>query len=96
MTRIQPTVPGMVEGIISDRPRILQCQECGVTDDAASVGSPQLGLRKPVVVHLRSSLRFHSVQPWPDGRTDNPRLCRDCRLARGCHCQRCDEERRQP
>ena len=35
--------------------------------------------------------RFHSGG-WPDG--TNPRLCRDCRLARGCDCRNCQHERR--
>ena len=35
--------------------------------------------------------RFHSGG-WPDG--TNPRLCRDCRLARGRDCRNCQHERR--
>lgn len=80
-------------GILSLSPRVLQCEECGVTADAATVGLPETALKQPQLVHLLSGLRFHT-NPWPDGRTDNPRLCRECRLARGCRCWSCDWERR--
>lgn len=70
-------------GILSLSPRVLQCEECGVTADAATVGLPVTALKQPQLVHLLSGLRFHA-HSWPDGRTDNPRLCRACRLARGC------------
>jgi hypothetical protein len=90
---IFPTVPGCPNGIISREPRILQCQECGVTADAASVGLPESGRRNPALVHILSDLHFHT-HPWPDGRTDNFRLCRACRLARGCECWNCRDERR--
>ena len=84
---------GHPPGILSLSPRVLQCEECGVTADAATVGLPETALKQPQLVHLLSGLRFHA-HSWPDGRTDNPRLCRACRLARGCHCWSCDWERR--
>ena len=84
---------GNPTGILSLTPRVLQCQECGVTADATTIGLPVTALAKPQLVHLLSGLRFHA-HSWPDGRTDNPRLCRDCRLARGCRCWSCDWERR--
>lgn len=90
---IFPTVPGTVNGIVSLDPRILQCQECGATDDADSVGLSETGRRNPAMVHILSSMRFHP-RPWSGGQTDNPRLCRDCRLARGCGCLMCADERR--
>ena len=64
----------------------------GVTADADTVGLPETALKQPQLVHLLSGLRFHA-HTWPDGRTDNPRLCRACRLARGCRCWSCDWER---
>lgn len=66
---------GHPPGILSLSPRVLQCEECGVTADAATVGLPETALKQPQ-------------------RTDNPRLCRACRLARGCHCWSCDWVRR--
>lgn len=90
---IFPTVAGCPSGIVSKFPRVLQCQECGVTADAATVGLPETGLAKPALVHILSDLRFHS-RPWTGGHTDNPRLCRVCRLARGCQCHGCRDERR--
>lgn len=83
---------GDPSGIVSITPRVLRCEECGVTADAASVGLPATALHKPQLVHLLSGLHFHS-QPWPDDRTDNPRLCRACRVARGCHCWNCGRDR---
>lgn len=38
-------------------------------------------------------LRFHAA-PWTSGHTDNPRLCVACRIARGCICVWCADERR--
>ncbi len=69
---------GHPPGILSLSPRVLQCEECGVTADAATVGLPETALKQPQLVHLLSGLRFHA-HSWPDGRTDNPRLCRACR-----------------
>lgn len=89
---ILPTVAGMVAGIVSDAPRVIQCQECGVTDDADSVGLPETGRRNPAMVHILSSLHFHS-RPWSGGQVDNPRLCRACRQARECTCVECRSER---
>ena len=90
---LAPTVPGCVEGIISLDPRVLQCQECGATADADSVGLSVTGRQNPAMVHLLSGLHFHPL-PWSGGQTDNPRLCRDCRMARSCDCMRCEDERR--
>lgn len=89
---IHPTVPGSVEGIISLSPRVIQCQECGVTDDPDTVGLPVTARKNAAFVHVLSSLHFHAA-PWTTGHTDNPRLCRECRLARGCECGGCGRER---
>lgn len=86
---LRPTIPGFTEGIVSVDPRVLQCQECGITDSSETLG---IGPGKPSLVHILSTLRFHT-HGWPDGRTDNPRLCRKCRLARGCDCTECRCER---
>ena len=86
--RIYPTAPGCVEGIISRDPVRIQCQECGRIDSALSLG---LKRTTPAAVIQASTIRFHPAG-WGD-KTD-PRLCRVCRLARGCTCHRCTEERR--
>lgn len=78
-------------GVVSITPRILECQECGVRDDADTVGLPRSARANPNLVHVCSTLRFHP-RGWPDG--TNPRLCKQCRLARGCKCWRCEWERR--
>lgn len=90
-----PTVPGCVDGIVSLSPAIIQCRECGVTDTCESVGLPsKAGERGELaIVVILSDIRFHP-RTWDDGRTDNPRLCRPCRLARGCTCQHCNDERK--
>jgi len=73
-----PTLPNSVEGIVGEGPWRVQCQECGV-----------IGEHRILLHAIRShELLFHE---WPDGA--NPRLCRDCRLARNCACHRCAEER---
>ena len=90
---IEPTLPNRPNGIISLDPRVLQCQECGVKADADSVGLPESGRQHPALVHILSALHFHS-RPWTTGQTDNPRLCRACRLGRGCTCPACNDERR--
>lgn len=92
---IAHTLPGKVEGVISLDPLTVQCQECGATDDPDTVGLPRTA-RTPegeVLVVILSGIRFHA-RAWPDGRTDNPRLCRACRLSRGCRCVSCESERR--
>ena len=83
MTAQLPTLAGMVDGIVG-RDLLgwtVQCRECG---DTATDG----WLFRLVGIQ---AIRFHRGG-WPDG--TNPRLCRACRLARGCHCTGCDEERR--
>ncbi len=65
---IYPTGPGNALGVISDHPRILQSQECGVTDDPETLGVPLGGVRNPSLVHILSSLRFHSRE-WTSGHT---------------------------
>lgn len=79
-----PTLAGMVEGIVGHDLLgwTVQCRECGDTNTHAV---PLLAMSYP------KNIRFH-YGGWPDG--TNPRLCRACRLARGCHCTGCGEERR--
>lgn len=89
---IEPTIPGTVNGIVSLDPRVLQCQDCGAKDDADTVGLPETARKRPNLVHIRSSMRFH-VGGWDGDPDNNPRLCRDCRLARGCTCGSCEYER---
>lgn len=78
-----PTLPGCIDGIVGNDLLgwTVQCRECGTTKTG------------PHLILLVSSLgfRFHTPS-WPDG--TNPRLCRACRLARGCTCWSCGEERR--
>lgn len=88
---IYPSATG-VPGIISVDPVAIQCQECARIDTVESLGLGEWarhGCR--LVVHSR--IRFHP-SPWTSGHTDNPRLCIACRLARGCECTRCSDERR--
>lgn len=77
-----PTLPGVVDGIISIDPPRLQCRGCGRIDE----GKPG----KMNLLIITSDIYFHGAG-WPDG--TNPRLCQTCRLARGCDCSRCDELR---
>ena len=67
-----------------------------LTDLFAGAGGSSTGAVQSGRVEVRMAanhwLRFHT-HSWPDGRTDNPRLCRACRLARGCRCWSCDWER---
>ncbi|MBB1511997.1 hypothetical protein H5399_05180 [Tessaracoccus sp. MC1627] len=81
MSTMLPTLPGLVEGIVAQDLLgwAVQCRGCG-----------HIGRGRWVLLAvLDGGLRFHE---WPDG--TNPRLCRDCRLARGCTCYYCAEERR--
>ena len=81
MTAQLPTLPGLVDGIV-ERDLLgwaVQCRECGRIGRGATV----------LLAILDGGIRFHEL---PDG--TNPRLCRDCRLARGCDCYHCGEERR--
>ena len=91
---IHPTVPGLVNGIISRDPRQIQCQECGCIEDWETTGGRPDRRVNPAMVHILSSLHFHT-RTWTSGHADNPRLCRDCRLARGCTCGNCADERHQ-
>ena len=68
-----PTLPGMVEGIVSMDPPTLQCQECGVLDTLEAHGMRSDKDRIGLLIVL-SKIHFHG-QAWPDERTDNPRLC---------------------
>lgn len=90
---IYPTVPGKVEGIISVDPLRVQCQECGLLGDAESVGLRTSAVENTALVIILSGIHFHWPD-WPDG--TNPRLCRPCRLARGCTCSWCADDRRRP
>lgn len=85
MTAQLPTLPDMVDGIVGrDLLGVtLQCRDCGDTVTATRIWQ---------AIRARA-MHFHAIG-WPDG--TNPRLCRDCRLARGCRCERCEEERRTP
>lgn len=86
----RPTLPGMVEGIVCLEPFTIQCRECGAVDTQESVRAPA---SRPHVTVLLSSIRFHPTV-WTTGHTDNPRLCKACRQARGCQCESCSAERR--
>lgn len=81
MTTQLPTLPVYLDGIVGFDLLgwTVQCSECATT---ATDG----WLFRLVSMQ---GFRFH---PWPDG--TNPRLCRNCRLARGCGCQSCTDERR--
>lgn len=84
MTAQLPTLAGMVDGIVG-RDLLgwtVQCRQCGDTATSPMMLTAMRGTK---------AIRFHHGG-WPDG--TNPRLCRACRLARGCHCYGCDEERR--
>lgn len=84
---IEPPAPGCIDGIVSVDPPRVQCQECGVIADRDSLGLKRGGIGLVVIC---SGIRFHA-KPWPDG---NPRLCRACRVSRGCTCVVCAWERR--
>ena len=79
--RIAPTLGGCVDGVICDDPWTVACRDCGRT-----------GTGKHVLLAILDGddCRFH-IGGWPDG--TNPRLCRACRLARGCDCRLCRKER---
>ena len=82
MTTAQlPTLPGHVEGVVEHTlvDWAVQCRECGRIGRGTRV----------LLAILDGGIRFHE---WPDG--SNPRLCRDCRQARGCSCWSCTEERK--
>lgn len=89
--RLLPTVPGKVEGIVNLDPPTLQCQECGELDTLEAHGMRSDPERLGLLVVL-SKTHFHG-QTWPDGHTDNPRLCRSCRIKRGCRCSECKADR---
>ena len=77
-----PTLPGCVDGVVGHDLTgwTVQCRDCGRTST-----------NEVVLLAIRErETRFHT-RGWPDG--SNPRLCRECRLNRGCHCQNCEEER---
>lgn len=79
MTELLATLPGHAEGIIARDPWRIQCQECGLISQDKSA----------LIAIRRHGLIFHT---WPDG--TSTRLCRTCRLERGCRCENCEEERR--
>lgn len=83
---IRPTLPGKVAGVVCMEPFTVQCQACGV--EASGTGRNAVSL-----VVLTSGILFHPTA-WTTGHTDNPRMCRDCRMGRGCECHRCKDERR--
>ena len=78
-----PTLPGMVDGVVGHDLLgwTVQCRSCGATSTHTNL---LLAIRT-------AGMHFHNGG-WDDG--INPRLCRDCRLARGCDCWRCQEDRR--
>lgn len=83
MAELLPTLPGMVDGIVG-RDLLgwtVQCSQCGTTNTDPSL---------LIAMRGKTAIRFH-YGAWDDG--TNPRLCRDCRLGRGCDCQGCREER---
>ena len=90
---ILPSVTG-VPGIVGLDPVRIQCQQCGVIDDPDTLGC-RTAHRNPSLAVVLSDIRFHA-DLWSSGHTDNPRLCRDCRQARGCTCTSCSDERRCP
>ena len=79
--RAAPTLDDCVDGVICDDPWTVACRDCGRT-----------GTGKHVLLAILDGddCRFH-IGGWPDG--TNPRLCRACRLARGCDCYGCQCER---
>lgn len=80
-------------GIINRDPYTVQCAQCGATDDPDTLGVPISGRRNPNLVLVLTTIRFHA-KGWDDG--TNPRLCQQCRLARGCTCWSCAAARRTP
>jgi hypothetical protein len=74
-----PTMPGLVDGIVSLDPPQVQCRGCGViaTGESHPRGS-HIALN---LVILTCRILFHVA----DGRTK--RLCADCRA--GCTCTTC-------
>lgn len=85
-----PTLPGKVEGIVSLDPCTIQCRGCGTVDNPETL---RLRPDRVAMVIILSRIRFHPTV-WTTGHEDNPRLCRECRLARGCQCHACKDERR--
>ena len=77
---ILPSLPGHLDGVIGLDPVRLQCQECGRVGEG----------RTALAAIYDGGLHYHR-SAWPDG--TNPRLCRECRLARGCSCDQCRRER---
>lgn len=75
-----PSLPGWSDGLIGRDPWVVVCRDCGTT-------ASDNWLFRLVAM---DGFHFHSA-PWPDG--TNPRLCRACRLARGCDCYGCEVER---
>jgi hypothetical protein len=68
-----PTMPGLVDGIVSLDPPQIQCRGCGVLATGAT--------GKVALLILTCNILFHVA----DGRTK--RLCTDCRA--GCTCITC-------
>jgi hypothetical protein len=68
-----PTMPGLVDGIVSMDPPRVQCRGCGVIATGVT--------GKAALLILTSGILFHVA----DGRTK--RLCAACRA--GCTCATC-------
>lgn len=62
-----PTLPGKVDGIVSEDPPTVQCQDCAATKSGNWYQ----------IIGGAEGFRFHQ---WSDG--TNPRLCKPCRIAR--------------
>jgi len=73
MTAQLPTIPGLVDGVVSMRPPIIQCRGCGVT------ATGETG--KAALLILTCGIKFHVADDY------TTRLCRDCRA--GCQCFTC-------
>ena len=94
MSAVQrPTLPGKAEGIVGLDPIEIQCRGCGAVDNPDTLRIARDHPRAVALVILLSSIHFHA-RPWTTGHTDNPRLCKQCRQARGCRCEACSYERR--
>lgn len=85
------SIPDAPRGVLSIAPRVLVCEQRHARADAASVGNPAVVDRHPGIVETLSHFGFHRGG-WSSS-DDDPRLCRPCRLARGCGCDRCENER---
>lgn len=71
---ILPTLPGLVEGIVSRDPWTVQCQVCGVTATGKTPAAAITRGRQPIIFH----------------RGREPRMCVACGRARGCTCPLCE------